>query len=74
MIGGALLRSGKFSAGLARVVLVIRAGLATPSNAQAPGYVFAKAGLIAGAGGGRRSPAVPAPAKRASILRNFSHN
>jgi len=46
----------KFSAGLAIVVLVICARLATPSHAQAPGYirvVFAKAGLIAGAGGGR---------------------
>jgi hypothetical protein len=36
--------------------LVICTGLATPSQAQAPGYVrvvFAKAGLIVGAGGGR---------------------
>ena len=46
----------KHLAGLAMVVLVICAGLATSSHAQAPGYVrvvFAKAGLIAGAGGGR---------------------
>ena len=38
------------------VVLAVRAGLATPSCAQAPGYVrgvFAKAGLVVGAGGGR---------------------
>jgi hypothetical protein len=38
------------------VVLVMCAGLATSSHAQAPGdvrVVFAKAGLIAGAGGGR---------------------
>ena len=37
-------------------LLVICAGLATSSHAQAPGYVrvvFAKAGLIVGAGGGR---------------------
>jgi hypothetical protein len=48
---------GKYSAGLARlVVLIICAVLVTPSYAQAPGYlrvVFAKAGLIVGAGGGR---------------------
>jgi hypothetical protein len=47
---------GKRSAGLALVALVICAGLATPSHAQAAGdvrVVFAKAGLIAGAGGGR---------------------
>ena len=46
----------KHLAGLATAVLVICAGLATSSHAQAPGYirvVFAKAGLIAGAGGGR---------------------
>ena len=38
------------------VFVVAAAGLATPSHAQAPGYVsvvFAKAGLIVGAGGGR---------------------
>lgn len=37
-------------------MLVLCAGLATPSYAQAPGYVrvvFAKAGLIVGTGGGR---------------------
>jgi hypothetical protein len=42
--------------GLAMLFLVVTAGLATPSQAQAPGYVsvvFAKAGLIVGAGGGR---------------------
>ena len=48
---------GKYSAGLARlVVLIICVGCVTPSHAQAPGYlrvVFAKAGLIVGAGGGR---------------------
>jgi hypothetical protein len=48
---------GKYSAGLARlVVLITCAVLVTPSYAQAPGYlrvVFAKAGLIVGAGGGR---------------------
>jgi len=46
----------KHLAGLATAVLVFCAGLATSSHAQAPGYirvVFAKAGLIAGAGGGR---------------------
>jgi hypothetical protein len=46
----------KHLAGLAMVVLVICTGFATSSHAQAPGYVrvvFAKAGLIAGAGGGR---------------------
>ena len=46
----------KFSAGVAALVLLICLGLATPSYAQAAGYVrvaFAKAGLIAGAGGGR---------------------
>jgi hypothetical protein len=38
------------------VVLAVRAGLATPLYAQAPGYVrlvFAKEGLVVGAGGGR---------------------
>ena len=48
---------GKCSAGLAMVVVVIiSTALVTPSHAQAPGYlrvVFAKAGLIVGAGGGR---------------------
>ena len=48
---------GKYSAGLARlVVLIICVVCVTPSHAQAPGYlrvVFAKAGLIVGAGGGR---------------------
>jgi hypothetical protein len=47
---------GKHSMGLAMLFLVVTAGLATPSQAQAPGYVsvvFAKAGLIVGAGGGR---------------------
>ena len=46
----------KHSARLAMLVLLICASLGTPSYAQAPGYVrvvFAKAGLIAGAGGGR---------------------
>jgi hypothetical protein len=48
---------GKYSPGLAALVVpMICAVLATPSHAQAPGYlrvVFAKAGLIVGAGGGR---------------------
>lgn len=48
---------GKYSAGLAGlVVLIICAVSVTPSHAQAPGYlrvVFAKAGLVVGAGGGR---------------------
>jgi hypothetical protein len=48
---------GKYSAGPAMVVvLIICAVLVTASHAQAPGYlrvVFAKAGLIVGAGGGR---------------------
>ena len=47
---------GKHSMGVAMLLLVVTAGLATPSHAQAPGYVsvvFAKAGLIVGAGGGR---------------------
>ena len=48
---------GKYSAGLAMVVVLITcAVLVTASHAQAPGYlrvVFAKAGLIVGAGGGR---------------------
>jgi hypothetical protein len=38
------------------VIPAVRAGLATPSCAHAPGYVrvvFAKAGLVVGAGGGR---------------------
>jgi hypothetical protein len=46
----------KYSAGVAASVLLICIGSATPSYAQASGYVrvtFAKAGLIAGAGGGR---------------------
>jgi hypothetical protein len=46
----------KYSAGVAALVLAVCTGLATPSYAQALGYVrvtFAKAGLIAGAGGGR---------------------
>jgi hypothetical protein len=46
----------RYSAALAILFLVVAAGLATPSHAQAPGYVsvvFAKAGLIVGAGGGR---------------------
>ena len=46
----------RYSAGLATLLLVLAAGLPTPSHAQAPGYVsvvFAKAGLIVGAGGGR---------------------
>jgi hypothetical protein len=45
-----------YSAGLVTLVLVVAAGSATPSHAHAPGYVsvvFAKAGLIVGAGGGR---------------------
>jgi hypothetical protein len=47
---------GRYSAGFAMVVLAVCAGLAAPSYAQAPGYVrvvFAKAGLVVGAGGGR---------------------
>jgi hypothetical protein len=46
----------KGSFGLAMLVLAVAVGLATPSHAQAPGtvnVVFAKAGLIVGAGGGR---------------------
>jgi hypothetical protein len=46
----------RYSAALAMLFLVATAGLATPSHAQAPGYVsvaFAKAGLIVGAGKGR---------------------
>jgi hypothetical protein len=46
----------KYSAGVVALVLFVCIGLATPSYAQASGYVrvtFAKAGLIAGAGGGR---------------------
>jgi hypothetical protein len=47
---------GRFSAGLVMVMLVVCTGFATPSHAQAMGHVrvvFAKAGLIVGAGGGR---------------------
>ena len=47
---------GRCSAGLAVLLVVVAAGLPRPSHAQAPGYVsvvFAKAGLIVGAGGGR---------------------
>ena len=48
---------GKYSAGRdGLVALIVCAVLVTPSHAQAPGYlrvVFAKAGLIVGAGGGR---------------------
>jgi hypothetical protein len=47
---------GKYSAGLAMFLVVAVVGSATPSCAQAPGYVsvvFAKAGLIVGAGAGR---------------------
>ena len=47
---------GRCSAALAILLLVVAAGSPTPSHAQAPGYVsvvFAKAGLIVGAGGGR---------------------
>jgi hypothetical protein len=47
---------GRCSAGLAMLLLAVTAGLPTPSHAQAPGYVsvvFAKAGLIVGAGRGR---------------------
>jgi hypothetical protein len=46
----------KRSFGLAMLVLAVAAGLATQSHAQAPGtvnVVFAKAGLIVGAGRGR---------------------
>ncbi len=46
----------KHSAGMAALVLAFSIGAATPSHAQAAGYVrvvFAKAGLIAGTGGGR---------------------
>jgi hypothetical protein len=44
------------SAALAFAILVICTGLTTASRAQTPGYVsvvFAKAGVIVGAGGGR---------------------
>jgi hypothetical protein len=47
---------GKHSIGLAMLILVGAAGLATPAEAQAMGHVrvvFAKAGLIVGAGAGR---------------------
>ena len=46
----------KYSVGRVLLFLIVAAGLATPSHAQAPGtvsVVFAKAGLIVGAGGGR---------------------
>jgi hypothetical protein len=46
----------KHAAGLAMLVLIVWTGWATPSHAQATGdirVVFAKAGLIAGAGAGR---------------------
>lgn len=45
-----------YSAGLVMLSLVVADGSATPSHAQAPGYVsvvFAKAGLVVGAGRGR---------------------
>lgn len=44
------------SAGLAALLLLVGAGVPTPSHAQAPGYVsiaFARAGLVVGAGAGR---------------------
>lgn len=47
---------GKHSMGLAMLILIGTAGSATPSHGQAPGYVsvvFAKAGLVVGAGRGR---------------------
>lgn len=47
---------GRCTAGLAALLLVVGAGSSTPSHAQAPGHVsvvFAKAGLVVGAGGGR---------------------
>lgn len=47
---------GRYSAGLTTLLLIVAAGLPVPSHAQAPGYVsvvFAKAGLVVGAGGGR---------------------
>src|SRR6476646_6028414 len=47
---------GRCSAALATLLLVVTAASSTPSHAQAPGYVsvvFAKAGLIVGAGRGR---------------------
>lgn len=46
----------KCCAGVVALVLLVCIGMATPSYAQATGYVrvvFAKAGLIAGVGGGR---------------------
>lgn len=46
----------RYSAGVAASIFLTCIGSATPSYAQASGYVrvtFAKAGLIAGAGGGR---------------------
>jgi hypothetical protein len=48
--------TAKYSAGVAALILVFWIGLATPSYTQALGsvrVVFAKAGLVAGAGGGR---------------------
>jgi hypothetical protein len=47
---------GKYSAGLTVPFLGVAAGPPMPSHAQAPGHVsvvLAKAGLVAGAGGGR---------------------
>lgn len=47
---------GRYSAALAMLFMVLAAWLPTPSHAQAPGYVtvvFAKAGLVVGAGRGR---------------------
>ena len=47
---------GRYSAALAMLFMVLAALLPTPSHAQAPGYVtvvFAKAGLVVGAGRGR---------------------
>lgn len=47
---------GRYSAGLAVIIVLACTGLASPSHAQAMGevrVVFAKAGLIVGAGGGR---------------------
>jgi hypothetical protein len=47
---------GRNSAGLAALLLLVGAGVPTPSHAQAPGYVsiaFARAGLVVGAGAGR---------------------
>jgi hypothetical protein len=47
---------GRYSAALAMLFMFLAAWLPTPSHAQAPGYVtvvFAKAGLVVGAGRGR---------------------